>query len=132
MCHEPHAITAAEPMRAVTLRELNDAWREDLISRGGHPIPARIAAPTMALAFNQVPALGTEVMWRGQPYELVEVTPYTRSDGAPSQVLVWEAPCWTCGEPFQVRASLGGARGLNRRCARHKRPGVRVKLKRAA
>jgi hypothetical protein len=91
MYPEPHAITAAEPMRALTLRELDQSWRDDLVARGGHPVPANIATPrppALALAFAQVPALGTEVMWGGQPYALVKVTPYTRNDGEPSQVLV--------------------------------------------
>ncbi len=109
------------------LREIWDKLTEELrLDREAADVPAP-AAHAMALAFAKVPAIGTAVLWRGQPFTCVAVEPYTRTDGVASQVLTWEAPCWTCGEPFLETAALGGKKAVNRRCRKHKRSGSRVK-----
>ena len=109
------------------LREMWDKLTEELrLDREAADVPAP-AAPAMALAFEKVPAIGTAVLWRGQPYTLVAVKPYTRKDGGASQVLVWEAPCWDCGEAFRVSRGLSGSKGVNRRCQQHKQTGSPVK-----
>ena len=63
----------------------------------------------------------------GQRYELVGTEPYTRTDGGETELSVWQSECPVCGEVFEVR-TLGRAQKFepNRRCGKHKRPGVRV------
>jgi hypothetical protein len=117
----------ADPeIRAAARDMLGD--RRQRQRRGVRPLSAR----PNALAFAATPAVGTAVIWQGQTYTLAAVEPYARPDGTPSQILVWRSPCWECSAPFEMRRSLGGARGLNRRCVRHKRPGARVRIGRAA
>lgn len=77
------------------------------------------------LSFGKVPAIGTEVLLEGQPYNLVDVEPYTRLDGVRSKVLIWEAPCSVCGDLFRVSIPVGGSSGPNRRCKEHRKPGIR-------
>jgi len=133
MCHhQPSAPVTGRPLKFYNLHELDEMERD--IAAAHRLNDSRdedtLASGPMALAFAKVPAVGTEVMWRGQPYTLVEVKPYARKDGAPSQLLVWEAPCWTCNAPFRLTVALGGAKGVNRRCAAHRRPGSRVSRER--
>jgi hypothetical protein len=63
----------------------------------------------------------------GQRYELVRTEPYTRLDGSETALSVWQSPCPVCGEAFEVRTPLRARRfEPNRRCLKHRRPGVRV------
>jgi len=63
----------------------------------------------------------------GQRYELVRTEPYTRTDGSDTTLAVWRSMCPTCGEAFEVRTPSRARRfEPNRRCEKHKRPGVRV------
>ena len=63
----------------------------------------------------------------GQRYELVRTAPYRRTDGGETELSVWQSECPVCGEVFEVRTP-GRAQKFepNRRCGKHKRPGVRV------
>ena len=60
----------------------------------------------------------------GQKYACIGLEPYTRQDGAGTELAVLETHCRTCGGSFAVRVPAENARPeLNRRCQRHKRPG---------
>lgn len=62
----------------------------------------------------------------GQVYRLIAREPYTRKDGWQTTLLVWSSPCAQCGSLFQLRSPIRGRFQPNRRCQKHKRPGVRV------
>lgn len=64
----------------------------------------------------------------GQRYDKIGHEPYTRIDGSHTQLAVWQSHCAECGAPFQFRAPARKRKLIpNRRCDRHKRPGVRVR-----
>jgi hypothetical protein len=64
---------------------------------------------------------------RGQRYDFEGIEPHTRRDGTLTLLAVWVSFCAECGEPFRFRTPLRAGRFQpNRRCAAHKRPGVRV------
>jgi hypothetical protein len=48
--------------------------------------------------------------------------------GRTSKLVILESRCVDCGAPFRFMTTFGALRRreVNRRCARHKRPGVRV------
>jgi rRNA maturation protein Nop10 len=72
-------------------------------------------------------------LYNGQPYELIRIEPYTRLHGSDATLLVWRSKCPTCGEAFEVRTPSRARRfEPNRRCQKHKRPGVRVNRRRGA
>lgn len=135
MCSHHTNNAVGHPLKLYSLHQLDEMERDiaaahrlnDDLADDAPASPSPAAFPNMALAFALVPALGTEVMCKGQPYTLIEVKPYTRKDGAASQLLVWEAPCWTCNEPFLQTVALGGANYVNRRCSAHARAGYPVK-----
>ncbi|MCJ2065746.1 hypothetical protein MKK63_24020 [Methylobacterium sp. J-088] len=43
-----------------------------------------------------------------------------------TQLDVFMTHCAQCGERFEVKRSAGGISALNRRCAKHRRPGIKV------
>ncbi len=65
-------------------------------------------------------------LYRGQRYELVRTEPYTRVDGGHTNLAIWRSACPRCGETFETRTSVRARKFGNRRCPKHKRPGVRV------
>lgn len=72
--------------------------------------------------------IGTEILLDGQPYRLTRIKPHTRVDGSQSKLLVWRAPCWECGAPFDVTTPITGfSKTPSRRCPRHRRPGIKVR-----
>lgn len=81
------------------------------------------------IGFQTVPAFGTVVDLDGQGYELVGLEPYTRTDGSKTQLMVWSAPCATCGDPFTVKSGMT-FKAPNRRCDGCKRTGKPVKGRR--
>lgn len=76
---------------------------------------------------DQVAHIGTEIRLDGQPYRVTRTVPHTRADGATSHLLVWSAPCWECGAPFEVTTPVTGfSKTPSRRCRLHQRPGLKV------
>lgn len=73
--------------------------------------------------------IGTIRDYLTQRYEVVETFERPRRDGTMATILVWQACCAHCGEPFQFTAPAASKKfEPNRRCQKHKRPGVRVKV----
>lgn len=63
---------------------------------------------------------------KGQRYTCTAAVPFTRRDGTVSAVLTWQSDCAECGAAFSFK--MGATKfEPNRRCAKHKRPGQRVK-----
>lgn len=77
------------------------------------------------ISFDAVPGIGTKVFLGEQEYELTEVEPYIRKDGAASHVLTWHTACPECGAGFDVRSGKK-ARELIRRCPVHRTIGAPV------
>jgi len=72
--------------------------------------------------------IGTVQYYRGQRYEVVETTERRRKDGSIATILHWQSPCAQCGEPFRLTTPAASSKFQpNRRCVKHKRPGIRVK-----
>jgi len=66
--------------------------------------------------------------YRGQEYEMIGTEPYIRRDGTETLLVVWRSHCATCGKPFELRTPKESSKfDPNRRCQKHKRPGVRVR-----
>ena len=70
--------------------------------------------------------VGTIFRDRHQLYRCTQVEPYVRQDGQPSALATWLTRCAECGDEFEFKTSVFGA-PRNRRCVKHKRPGVRVR-----
>jgi rRNA maturation protein Nop10 len=69
----------------------------------------------------------TNGLYDGQHYELVRTEAYTRRDGSETTLSVWQSECPVCGEAFEVRTPARARKfEPNRRCGKHRRPGVRV------
>jgi hypothetical protein len=72
-------------------------------------------------------------LFDGQSYEFARTEPHTRRDGTETTLMVWRSHCAQCGEPFEVLTPAGSGKfSPNRRCQKHKRPGVRVRTADAA
>lgn len=68
-------------------------------------------------------------IYNGQRYDFVRAEPYVRRDGTDTELLVWRSHCAHCGERFTLRTPRGSPKFMpNRRCQKHKRPGMRVKV----
>jgi len=67
-------------------------------------------------------------LYRGQSYRAVGEVRHQRLDGSEATIVQWESACAQCGAPF-VCAVPERSRKFqpNRRCQKHKRPGVRVR-----
>src|SRR6516164_3041009 len=69
----------------------------------------------------------TTKFYDGQRYELVRTEAYTRRDGSETTLSVWQSECPVCGEAIEVRTPKRARKfEPNRRCRKHRRPGVRV------
>lgn len=76
----------------------------------------------------ELPTLGTRCTFRGQLYELTGTFRRERKDGSMATIGEWKSQCAECGEVFTFTAPLAAAKFQpNRRCQKHKRPGVRVR-----
>lgn len=62
----------------------------------------------------------------GRIYSWVRTEPYRRVDGTESILRVFNSTCARCGEPFEVRMGRAIPKALNRRCAKHRRPGSKA------
>lgn len=82
----------------------------------------------MKLEFQTPPAVGSVMMDGTQAFEVVQVEPYTRKDGAASRLIVWRTTCLNCAEPFEVTTGMKTS-GMNRRCPMHRNPGRRAHRK---
>ena len=72
--------------------------------------------------------IGTICDFHGQCYTVTSKFNRTRRDGSEAVILVWEAPCATCGKPFTITTPAAAQKFQpKRRCQKHKRPGQRVK-----
>ena len=66
-------------------------------------------------------------IYDGQSYHLVKSEPYTRLDGGKTTLSVWQSNCPVCGDLFEIRTPANASKFQpNRRCSKHKRPGIRV------
>ena len=67
------------------------------------------------------------VVYDHQRYECVGTEPYTRLNGTPTTLEIWQSHCVTCGQQFRFkRASRAKQFYPNRRCPAHRRRGVRL------
>ena len=83
----------------------------------------------MIIAFETTPEIGTTFEYDHQRYRLVELIPYTRkTDQQQTMLLIWETRCPVCDEVFRVQTSKR-IYNINRRCEKHRQPGVRVNKK---
>lgn len=73
------------------------------------------------------PVAGQVAMHKGQRFECLRVEPYTRKDGQPSGIAVWQSHCAECAEPFTFKRGIGHFRAERRRCEAHASPGKRVR-----
>jgi hypothetical protein len=73
---------------------------------------------------------GDTLVLRGQRYVFTGLAPYTRKDGKPTHLAAWRSACADCGSVFDTLSTVDAA-ALNRRCSTHRKPGVRVKKRRA-
>jgi hypothetical protein len=72
--------------------------------------------------------IGTTRTEKGQRYDVVDTTQRDRKDGTVATILHWQSACAECGAPFRFTTPAASAKFQpNRRCAKHKRPGQRVK-----
>lgn len=114
-------ITAENRIRALTNGTLL------LVSR-----PASAAIPTLlgspATPEGTQPEIGTTFKKGRQKYSCVGFRGYTNRAGHTSTLAICRSRCAACGEHFEFMTTLGAwrRREVNRRCARHKRPGVGV------
>lgn len=64
----------------------------------------------------------------GQLYLQTGSEPHIRQDGTRTSLLRWLSWCAHCGEPFSFTTPANALKfNPNRRCAKHKRPGQRVR-----
>ena len=74
--------------------------------------------------------IGEKTKFRGQTYLCVEQTSYLnhRDQWVPLWILL--SHCAECRSPFTIKVSRSNLkrRDFNRRCQKHKRPGVRVSV----
>lgn len=66
----------------------------------------------------------------GQTYTFLRYQPHTTRDGREIDLSVWTSPCVVCGSRFEVTTpeNPNVTPYLNRRCAKHKRPGIAVRI----
>lgn len=68
---------------------------------------------------------GTRVEIAGQQFAVDRIEPYTRTDGRPSQVVIWSGACSTCGASFEQMLAAGKL-PVVKRCPEHRSPGKRA------
>lgn len=78
--------------------------------------------------FERPTHLGEVRNYRGQRYVLIEVHEHTRRDGGLTAIAEWTTNCADCGAEFSAFVPMRTTKFFpNRRCSRHRAPGVRVK-----
>src|ERR1700730_7655990 len=72
--------------------------------------------------------IGDTIKQDGQAYRCVDYAPYISADGRGSIWLVLESRCAVCHARFRYKTTRSaiGSDHFNRRCARHKMPGLPV------
>ena len=71
------------------------------------------------------------IIYPGQEYFALGTEPYIRkTDGRPTTLRRWRSRCAECGRPFEFFRSIRVRFAPNRRCAVHRKPGVRVRRRR--
>ena len=66
-------------------------------------------------------------IYKNQVYICVGSEPYHRRDGTKTQLLHWKSACDTCGKLFVFKVPAAAAKFWpNRRCSKHKSPGLRA------
>lgn len=66
--------------------------------------------------------------YRGQTYAYRGEVPYMKRDGTETTLSRWFTHCAQCGEPFEATTPTHSLEfHPSRRCAKHKRPGQRVR-----
>lgn len=80
------------------------------------------AAP-QSIDFDEIPEIGTVVMYHGQRYEMVGVKPYTRRDGSRTTLIRWTSHCARCADPMEVSTTTKSS--PNRRCPECTQKGIR-------
>lgn len=67
---------------------------------------------------------GAQVVASGQTFTAIEVKPYARRDGQPSQLVTWRSGCSVCGTVYETLGSRGGG-NLPLTCPAHRGQRVR-------
>jgi hypothetical protein len=66
--------------------------------------------------------------YKGQRYERVDTVTHVKLDGTAVPLAEWRSSCAECGDEFEIMTTTK-RRSLqwpSRRCAKHRRPGIRV------
>ena len=79
----------------------------------------------MKIALVNTPQPGFMMAIDGQVFEFIKNTPHTKRDGQSTTLMTWKTLCAECGDEF-ISASPFGRIPETRRCATHRKPGVRV------
>lgn len=79
------------------------------------------AAP-QSIDFDEIPEIGTVVMYHGQRYEMVGVKPYQRRDGSMTTLVRWATHCARCADPIEVTTTIKSS--PSRRCTDCAQKGV--------
>jgi len=82
-----------------------------------------------AINFKIIPPTGTILKLQDQKYLMVGSRLYDKSDGTRVPLLIWETRCPECDVVFECQTRLKEA-WPNRRCPKHRRPGLAVKKRR--
>jgi len=73
--------------------------------------------------------MGTTQTYKGQLYWVADTFMHERKDGTLAVILVWASQCLECGDEFRfTQPALAEKFAPNRRCQKHKRPGVQVNV----
>ena len=114
------ALSAITSRRPATKRRLLSQW-----ARGHNLVSAEL--PEVE---GKLMRIGEKTKFRGQTYLCVEQTSYLnhRDQWVPLWILL--SHCAECRSPFTIKVSRSNLkrRDFNRRCQKHKRPGVRVSV----
>lgn len=80
---------------------------------------------TREFRFEAIPLPGLRLDRGGQSFELIAVIPHVKRDGTATNLLEWSSRCLECGAAFHFR-SPQHCFPENRRCAEHRRPGIKA------
>jgi hypothetical protein len=129
---DPNQMTAAQVTRldrVTTLRLLADDLQTRAV-RGESIDVAKFNEVMQELASGESTTMkiGTTFTKGRQKYTCVGFREDTNRFGRTSTLAICRSRCASCGDRFEFMTTVGAwrRREVNRRCARHKRPGVRV------
>ncbi|MFA1622828.1 hypothetical protein ACDY96_08320 [Rhizobium mongolense] len=74
--------------------------------------------------------VGTHVEFNSQAYVCFAIQPFERrNNGRVTEIARWASACPECGAMFEITTTV--RRGIvspNRRCERHRKPGIKVRM----